>query len=73
MPLCVKHGQVYGEGGACATCEGKPLKHDTTHLPTQLSVDDRNAYEEALETLNQKVEDLTVRLEAVEAAHAAKG
>lgn len=32
MPLCPLHGQVYGEGSQCATCQGIQLKWET-HTP----------------------------------------
>lgn len=58
MPLCSKHGQVYGEGSACIVCEGGTPHHEANNLPTLLSTDDRNAYEKALASLTERVEKL---------------
>lgn len=58
MPLCAEHGQVYGEGSACATCEGKELHHEGENVPVVMSTTDKNVFQQALEDLAARVDAL---------------
>jgi hypothetical protein len=66
MPLCNEHGQVYGEGGQCIVCAGGEPHHEAENVPTMVSQTQRDLYEEALETLNQKIADLEERVAKLE-------